>query len=34
LLFQTGANITTFGEDSSGEVYLADRGGTIYKLEK
>ncbi len=34
LLFQTQAHITTFGQDPSGEIYLADRGGTIYKLEK
>lgn len=34
LLFQTQAHITTFGQDPSGELYLADRGGTIYKLEK
>jgi glucose/arabinose dehydrogenase len=25
-------SLTTFGEDRSGEVYLASRGGTIYKL--
>lgn len=34
LLFQTQAHITTFGQDPSGEIYLADRSGTIYKLEK
>ncbi len=34
LLFQTRAHITTFGQDPSGEIYLADRGGTIYKLGK
>ncbi len=34
LLFQTRAHITTFGQDPSGEVYFADRGGIIYKLEK
>jgi len=32
LLFETGANITTFGQDSRGEVYFADRKGTIYRL--
>jgi glucose/arabinose dehydrogenase len=32
LLFESGANITTFGEDETGEVYLADRQGFIYKL--
>ena len=34
LLFRTGANITTFGEDPSGEIYFADRGGTVYRLGK
>ncbi len=34
LLFHTSAHITTFGQDQSGEVYFADRGGTIYKLQK
>ena len=34
LLWQTGGNITTFGQDPSGEVYYADRGGTIFKLQK
>jgi len=34
LLFRTGANITTFGQDSSGEIYFADRRGTIYQLSK
>ncbi|HEX8993154.1 MAG TPA: PQQ-dependent sugar dehydrogenase [Anaerolineales bacterium] len=34
LLFHTRAHITTFGEDQSGEVYFADRGGTIYELQK
>ena len=33
LLFETGANITTFGQDPGGEAYLADRGGGIYRLE-
>jgi hypothetical protein len=33
LLFETGANITTFGQDPGGEVYFADRGGTILWLE-
>jgi len=32
LLFESGANITTFGEDEAGEVYLADRKGFIFKL--
>jgi glucose/arabinose dehydrogenase len=34
ILFETKASITTFGEDLSGEIYFADRGGTIYRLEK
>ena len=33
VLFQTGAQITSFGEDESGEVYLVDHGGTVYRLE-
>jgi hypothetical protein len=33
LLFETGASITTFGQDPEGEVYFADRGGPLYKLE-
>jgi len=32
LLFETGANITTFGQDLRGEVYFANRSGTIYRL--
>jgi glucose/arabinose dehydrogenase len=34
VLFQTKASITTFGQDLSGEIYFADRGGTIYRLGK
>ena len=34
LLFQTGSNITTFGQDPSGELYYASRDGTIYTLQK
>jgi len=34
LLFETGANITTFGQGPSGEIYFADRRGTIYRLSK
>ncbi len=34
LLFETGAQITTFGEDEAGEVYFADRRGTVFKLVK
>jgi glucose/arabinose dehydrogenase len=32
LLFETGFNITSFGEDQSGEIYLVDRAGNIYQL--
>jgi glucose/arabinose dehydrogenase len=32
LLFESGANITSFGEDESGEVYLVDRRGVVYLL--
>jgi glucose/arabinose dehydrogenase len=31
-LYQTGANITSFGEDQTGEVYLVDRNGMISQL--
>lgn len=35
VLMDTKLNITTFGQDSSGELYLADRNsGTLYKLVK
>ena len=34
VLFETGFNITTFGQDATGEIYLADRNGGIYRLEK
>ncbi|MBI2758507.1 MAG: PQQ-dependent sugar dehydrogenase [Chloroflexi bacterium] len=34
ILFETGFNITSFGQDASGEIYLADRGGAIYRLGK
>jgi hypothetical protein len=32
LLFETGFNITTFGENESGEIFLADRTGSLYQL--
>ena len=32
LLFETGLNITTFGRDPAGEIYVAGRNGTIYRL--
>jgi len=28
----TVESLTTFGEDGTGELYLAARGGTVYKL--
>ena len=34
VLFETRTHITTFGQDPSGEIYFADRGGTIYKLQE
>jgi len=35
LLFQTGAQITTFGVDEAGEIYMADfRSGSIVRLTK
>lgn len=33
LLFETGATISSFGQDQAGEVYLADLSGSIYRLE-
>jgi len=32
-LYTLDANITAFGRDADGRVYLADRGGTIYRLQ-
>ena len=32
ILFQTEANISSFGEDESGEIYLVDLNGSIYRL--
>jgi len=34
LLFDTDVNITSFGEDESGEVYLVGDSGEIYRLER
>jgi glucose/arabinose dehydrogenase len=34
LLFQSGFSLSTFGVDHNGELYLADYGGGIYRLEK
>ena len=32
LLFDTAAQISSFGEDADGEVYVVDRQGTIYRI--
>jgi glucose/arabinose dehydrogenase len=32
LLFETGARITTFGQDEDGEIYLVNHRGSVYKL--
>jgi hypothetical protein len=35
ILFTTGAQITTFGEDEAGELYISDYGtGTILRLTR
>ena len=34
VLFETGVTITTFGQDESGEIYLASDSGNIYHLTK
>jgi glucose/arabinose dehydrogenase len=34
LLFKTGANITSFGQDPAGEIYFADRSGILFRLQK
>ena len=34
LLFETGSNISSFGLDQSGELYLVDYGGNVYHLAK
>ncbi len=33
-LFNSGANISSFGEDENGEVYLVHHGGQIFRLEE
>ncbi|UCE01085.1 MAG: PQQ-dependent sugar dehydrogenase [Chloroflexota bacterium] len=33
-LYQTGSNITSFGEDELGEIYYVDYGGSLFKLIK
>lgn len=32
VLFETGLNISSFGEDAAGELYLADLNGGVYRL--
>jgi glucose/arabinose dehydrogenase len=32
LLLDTGLSLTTFGEDEAGELYVADLGGSLYRL--
>jgi len=34
LLFQTGARITSFGQDKAGEIYLLSDAGDVYKLAR
>jgi glucose/arabinose dehydrogenase len=34
VLFQTGSNITSFGEDESGELFMVDRSGDVFQLVK
>jgi hypothetical protein len=34
VLFETDATITSFGEDQTGELYLIDRGGSVFNLVK
>ena len=31
-VLETGASITSFGEDQAGELYLTDAGGTVYRI--
>ena len=33
VLFATGLNISSFGEDAAGELYLVDLGGGVYRLK-
>ena len=34
ILFRNVGRITSFGEDESGEIYLVDRGGVVFRLER
>jgi hypothetical protein len=31
-LLETGASVSSFGEDDAGELYVVDHGGTIYRI--
>jgi hypothetical protein len=34
-LFQTGMNVSSFGQDENGELYLMDRSsGNVYRLQR
>ena len=33
-LYQTGMNVTSFGEDSRGEIYLIDQDSGVYRLQR
>jgi hypothetical protein len=32
LLLETGLQISSFGEDEAGEVYVVDLGGAVYRI--
>ena len=34
VMFRTGSNISSFGQDEAGELYLADLGGSLYRLDR
>ncbi|MGH9198884.1 MAG: PQQ-dependent sugar dehydrogenase, partial [Acidimicrobiia bacterium] len=34
LLLQSGLNISSFGEDAGGELYVVDHNGAIYALDR
>jgi len=34
VIFETGITITSFGQDESGEIYLASDNGSVYILAK
>ena len=33
LLLSTGFNISSFGQDEHGELYVLDLGGTLYRID-